>query len=120
MMKLDPAWSLLIGVTWLGWQMYAPEFGFETRLSPLMSLPDRTEHLEEVLSDCTDQLERIDEKQGRHIQVTRAQARAIEKHDIEMSAEEVDNYLVDNRVAFDEFIRRRTESKDDQSTHPNE
>lgn len=85
---------------WWIWQVYAPKLlDRDTALSSLIELPERVEEVEERTSRLTEKVEDIDKKQVHHIQVTRANARALdEEKNVSISSDEVDDYLVDNGV----------------------
>lgn len=103
----NPGWGLSLVVAWLVYQVYAPKYlGVETRMSPLFGLDERMARVEEQNTEQYDKLRELDEKQVHHIQVTRAQARAIDADtDVTVSSEDVDEYLVDNGVPVSMLTR---------------
>ena len=112
---VDPAWAVLLVIGWIVWEVYAPVvLGKETRLSPLIGLPAKIDSLQERVHGVEERVEAVDEKQVHHIQVTRAQARALDDDkDVTMSSDEVDEYLVDNGIPVALLTRPVEETRGD-------
>ncbi len=96
-------------VAWVMWQVYAPQIiGVTTSLSPLFDLPDRINDIEERTDELRSQVTDLDKKQVHHIQVTRANSRALdEERNVTIDSENVDEYLVDNGITIAELTRRQ-------------
>ena len=105
---VGPEYALIILIGWVAWEVYAPKvLGTETALSPLIELPKRVEAVEKHTSHLQEKLEALDEKQVHHIQVTRANARALdEERNVTIDSENVDEYLVDNSIPIAVLTRR--------------
>ena len=112
---LDPSWSVVLIIGWITWELYAPTvLGNETRLSPLFELPNRVSDVEETTKQVHHKVEEMDKKQVHHIQVTRAQARALDDDkDVTMSSKDVDEYLVDNGIPVALLTRPTNSDEDD-------
>lgn len=112
---VGPTVGSILVIGWLFWELYSPLIlGVETRLSPLLGIPDRMEDVEETVDAAQQHIEEIDKKQVHHIQVTRAQSRALdEDKDVTISSEEVDQYLVDNGVPVTVFTRESNSGSKD-------
>lgn len=101
-----PQVATIVVTVWLIWQVYGPKFGFETRLSPLFAVVTRVEEMERSLSSLKEQTTNIDTMQRHHIQVSRANARALDPDkNVAINSDDVDDYLVDNGVAVSELTK---------------
>ena len=106
---LDAGVATLVFFAWLTWQVYAPKvLPYETALSPLLKdLPERVQNLEENQQAVLDELDDVESMQSQHIQVTRAQARALDpaREDETIDSKSADDYLVENGVPISELTR---------------
>jgi len=97
---LGPEWGVPLLLGWILWEFHAPRLlGVDTAIAPLLELPDRVEHVEQRTDEIATRVEEMDETQANHVQVTRANSRAIdEESDVSVDPEEVDEYLVERGV----------------------
>jgi len=97
---LGPEWGVPLLLAWILWEFHAPRiFDVDTAVAPLLELPERVEGLEMKTDEIASHVEEIDETQANHVQVTRANARAVdEESDVTVDPEEVDEYLVERGV----------------------
>lgn len=96
---------------WVAYQVYAPKLiGKPTTLSPLIELPDRVRDLEQTQEKLRSRVEEFNKMQVHHIQVTRANARALDAEKTQMTVDSstVDEYLVDNGVPVDSLMHDDT------------
>jgi len=100
---------------WVLWQVYAPKFGVPTRLAPLFELPERVERTEQRIEETSEKFDNINQRQAHHIQVSRANARALDPDkQVTINSNEVDRYLIDNGIAVSELTKRVNETDTDE------
>lgn len=111
--SLGPEWSLIVIVGWSFYQFYAPKFGVETTLSPMLDVPKRLGNVEQSTKDLSQKVEAIDDKQIHHIQATRANARALDpEKSVTVDSEDIDEYLVENGVPVAVFLSPPTDGSE--------
>lgn len=100
----------IYGLLWITWQLYAPKLlDRDTALAPIVrDVPDKVDELSEEQEQLSDdvgnvksQVEEVQSRQKIQMQVQRAQSRA----NPQMDEHRVDEYLVQNGVEPDEFLR---------------
>lgn len=110
-----PDTAAVVFFGWIFWQVYAPKLlDVDTALGPLFELPDRVEAVEDRAETLHETVSDLDQKQVHHIQVTRANSRALdERRDVTIDSEHVDEYLVDNGIPVAVLTRDQTDESDD-------
>lgn len=108
-----PEWALLAFVAWVFWEIYSPKIlGTKTAMSPLLDLPSRIDDVEDHTTHLQQKIEDMDKKQVHHIQVSRANARALDNdRNVTINSENVDEYLVDNGIPVALLTRRESDEK---------
>jgi hypothetical protein len=107
---LSSGWGWILLVLYLAWQGFSMKYipNHEPLLAPIIEVNKRLKrisHLEQNQNDIKAAVEDLADLQESHVQVTRAQARALDDGNMaSINSREVDKYLVKNGVAVENFL----------------